>query len=430
MIALDRAGSGRRTPISREVDRRITFAGLVLAVAFAALGVASLALPVEIRLGTWLPLHLALAGAATTAIVAVLPFFTTALAGTPPANPWIRSFAIVLVAGGAVAVLTAHGHAVDLRAIALPSGTAFIVGLGFGAVAAFAPLRSPLARRWRSLEIAYAIALVDVSLGAGLATLLVAGQSDVASGWAHLKPAHAWLNLFGFLALTIVATLAHLAPTIAGSQIRRRRSIGIAIGSLAIGPPAIALAFIAGWDVVARIGGAVVACGGLAVAAHGWAVHADRGRWSTERGWHRLTGLSLLAGSGWFAVAALVAGGRTLALGIDPAGWAITPLLAPLVIGFVAQTLIGAGSHLLPSIGPGDSGRHARQRGILARFGVARVAALNAGCALSLLSVMAGSPAIGTLGGALIVGALGGAILLFAWAALPGGSVSAGSPMR
>ena len=430
IIALDRPGSGRRAPISRATDRRITFGGLVVAVAFAALGVASLALPIGIRLGTWLPMHLALAGAATTAIVAVLPFFTTALAGTPPAHPWIRSLAIVLVAGGAAAVLTAYGHPAGLGVLAVPAGSAFIGGLGLGAVAALAPLRSPLARHWRLLEVAYAIALVDVALGAGLATLLVTGQPDVVAGWANLKPAHAWINLFGFLSLTIVATLAHLAPTIAGSRIRRRRSIGLAIGSLAVGPPAIALAHVVGWDLVARIGGAVVAGGGLALAVHGWEVHRDRGRWTSERDWHRLTGLSVLAGTGWFAIAALVAGGRAIMLGIDPGAWTITPLLAPLVVGFVAQTLIGAGSHLLPSIGPGDTDRHAHQRAILATFSMPRVAILNLACALSLLGVVTASPAIGSLGGGLIVASLASAIVLFGWAALPGGSVSGAHPRR
>jgi len=429
-IALDRAGGGRRTPISRATDRRITFAGLLAALAFATSGLASLALPPAIRLGTWLPMHLTLAGAATAAIVAVLPFFTTALAGTAPANPWIRSLAIALVAGGTVAVLTAHGHPGDLQSLALPAGSAYVAGLGLGAVAALGPLRSPLARRWRLLELAYAIALVDVALGAGLATLLVAGQPDVAAGWVQLRPAHAWLNLFGFVSLTIVATVAHLGPTIAGSRIRRRPSIVIAIVALALGAPSIALAYAAGWDALARAGGTAVVVGGLAFAVHGWEIHRDRGRWTSELEWHRLTGSSLLLGSGWFAIAAGIAGGRTVALGVDPAAWIIGPLLAPLVIGFVAQTLIGAGSHLLPSIGPGDSERHAYQRRVLARASVPRLFALNAGCALSLLGAVAGTPAIGTLGGALIVGAVASAIVLFGWAALPDRSISGGSPTR
>ena len=55
---------------SREADRRITFGGLLVAAAMLGLAAASLALPAADRNGIWLPLHLALAGAAGTAIAA------------------------------------------------------------------------------------------------------------------------------------------------------------------------------------------------------------------------------------------------------------------------------------------------------------------------------------------------------------------------
>ena len=65
----------RPRPIRRDDDRAIALGGIVLAAVMLAL--AALA---EVRLalgGTvWLPLHLALAGAAGTAIASILPFFT------------------------------------------------------------------------------------------------------------------------------------------------------------------------------------------------------------------------------------------------------------------------------------------------------------------------------------------------------------------
>lgn len=47
-------------------------------------------LPESVRLGVWLPLHLALAGAATTAISGVMPFFSAAFAAAPPSDARLR----------------------------------------------------------------------------------------------------------------------------------------------------------------------------------------------------------------------------------------------------------------------------------------------------------------------------------------------------
>ncbi|MEK6719254.1 MAG: hypothetical protein AABZ33_01135 [Chloroflexota bacterium] len=429
IIELDRAGGARRrSPILRATDRRITFGGLVVAVAFLAVAGASLALPPSIRLGLWLPLHLALAGAATTAIAAVLPFFTAALAVASPVRPWIRIAGIVLVATGAAAAVTVYGHARGDVVPAVLAGGAFIAGVGFVAVAALAPLRGALGVRRRPIEIAYAVALADVGVGAALATLLLAGQRDIAADWPSIKPAHAWLNLLGFLSLTITATLVHLAPTIAGSQIRLRRAAPFAIAGLAVGPPLVAGGYLGGWDPLARVGGALVVGAGWALAIHGWQVQRDRARWTTEGAWHRLTSVSLLLGASWFAAAATVAGGRVVALGATPEAWSLQLFLAPLVVGFVVQVLIGAWSHLLPSIGPGDATRHALRRTILARWGIVRLVAINVGCGALWIGTVASWPVIGLIGTVLCVGAVGSAILLFAGAALTRASISAAAP--
>jgi hypothetical protein len=57
-----------------------------VAAAFLVAAAASLTLPAGATRGLWLPLHLALAGAATTAIAAVMPFFAAAFAAAPPAD--------------------------------------------------------------------------------------------------------------------------------------------------------------------------------------------------------------------------------------------------------------------------------------------------------------------------------------------------------
>ena len=418
MIDLDPAGSRTRVPISRATDRRITFAGMVVAVGYVVAALLSMALPERIRLGSWLPLHLVLAGAATTAIVSVLPFFTAALAAAQPARPTIRIAAIVLVGCGAISTMIVHGHGPVASAIGLAAGGAYIAGLGLAAVGVFSPIRRRIARRWRPLEIAYGIALANVAVGATIATLLLAGQPGVAASWISLKPAHAWLNLFGFVSLTVGATLVHLAPTIAGTRIVPRRSALVALAGLGVGPSAVALGYILGWDLLARLGAGIVTVGAVALAIHGWGVQRAATAWTTDREWHRFSGISMVAAVTWFAIGASVAGGRTIVSGIDIGTWTLTPILAPLIVGFVVQVLIGAWTHLLPAIGPGDPARHAQQRILLSRWGTSRLIGLNVGCLALWLGSVGAWPEVTAAGGLLSALSVAASLALFARAAI------------
>jgi len=414
--------------IARSTDRRIAFGGLAVAAVYLALAAASLLLPPAVRLGTWLPAHLALAGAAATAIAALLPFFTAALVAAPPARSAIRIAGIVLVAGGALGAMTVYGHAAREALPAALAGGSFIAGIGFVGVAAFAPLRRAVGPRRVLVELAYAVALVNVVVGATIATFLVGGNAAVAAAWGSLKPAHAWLNLVGFVGLVVVASLLHLAPTVAGTRMRPRPSGRLAVIGIAVGAPLVAAGFGFQLDGIARAGAAVVLAGGHGMLLHGIAVARDGspGRWTTDPGWHRLTGGALLAGQAWLAMGLLMAAARVLVDGASPAGWSLAPLLGPLLIGGVVQVLVGAMTHLLPAIGPGNPGRHAAQRALLGRAATGRLAMLNAGAALVTLGswpVAAG--AVGSAGGTLVaVGlaaagvAIGTSLALLAWAAI------------
>ncbi len=74
--------------------------GFLVAAVLAALAAAAGAAVVS----PWLPLHLALAGGASTAIAGVMPFFVAALAAGPPAGARLRGGAVALVAVGAALV--------------------------------------------------------------------------------------------------------------------------------------------------------------------------------------------------------------------------------------------------------------------------------------------------------------------------------------
>ncbi len=408
----------RREPIRRDTDRRITAAGLAVSATFLVLAIGSAFLPAPERRGTWLPVHLALPGAATVAIGAVLPFFIAALAAARPGRPAVRIAVLGLLASGALAV--SGGVGLGSGPLATAGGLLFIaglVGLGWLLVSilggALGPQRGLLPR-------AYAAAIANVIVGASLATLYVAGWGPVLATWAGLKPAHAWLNVFGFVGLVISATLVHLYPTVLGTRIALRRSVRLALGGLSVGPAGVALGYLLGSDPVARAGALIVLVGAAALLSFIGQAHRARGRWTTDAAWHRFSSWSLAAGAAWYAVGIVLAAARILGSGADPAGWTIDPVAAPLVTGFVLQVLVGSWTHLLPAVGPGDQPLHARQRAVLATAAQARFVALNAGVTLLAIGLPAGLTPFVIAGALATAGALSASVGLFARALLVG----------
>ncbi len=404
--------------ISRTDDRRITFGGLAVAAVLLGLALLSLGLPATVRVGAWLPLHLALAGSAATAVASLLPFFTAALSVAPPAGRSPRILGIAGIAGGAL--LVSGGVATGAPTLAVSGGLAYLAGLAAVAVATFAPLGSALGPRRPLVTRAYGVALACVAAGVALATGFLAGAEPIVERWVHLKPAHAWLNVVGALSLVVAATLIHLAPTVAGARIRPRSTARVAVVGLALGAPTIAVGIGQELDLVAQAGATVSIAGGLALVAHAIVVQRDRGRWTTDPAWHRMSAWSLLLAPAWLVVALGIAGGRSLVSGADPLAWDVGLVGSALAFGWFGQVLVGAWTHLLPAIGPGDPTSHARQRAILGRVAAVRIASLNGGTALATIGVGFGDTSLATAGIAVAAISLAAALALFAVAARVG----------
>ena len=368
---------------SRAADRQLTIAGLLVSAGFVAAAAVSLTLPDPVRRGIWLPLHLGLAAAAGTAIASVLPFFVASLSVAPPVARVVRSAAIASVAGGAS--IASLGVVADVQVLGLAGALSFIAGLGTLAVATFWPLRRSVGPRRPLVLAAYGAAIAQVAVGVALAGAMIAGYAPVVERWGLLKPAHAWLNVFGFLSVTVAATLVHLAPTVAGARIVPRRNAVAALVGLVAGAPLIALGLALGDDLVARIGAGAELVGAVALVTHALAVRRARGTWTTDPGWHRMTAWSLLVAPAWLLVAVGIAAGRILWLGAVPSAWSLSGITVPLAIGWILQVLIGAWSQLLPAIGPGDRATHGRQRANLGRAATGRLVALNLGVTLVVL---------------------------------------------
>lgn len=357
-------------------------------------------------LSPWLPLHLALAGGASTAIAGVMPFFVAALAAGAPAPARLRKAAVGFVAAGA-ALVAVRGIVPDAAWAPFLGGWLYLTGILWVALAVRMSGRRGLMMRRPIVSIGYTLALANIALGGLLGTLFVAGWSPVLERWAQLRPAHAWTNLVGFVSLVIVATLLHFLPTVLGGRIVPRRSAVTAVLGIAMGTPIVVVGLMLGLAPVAGGGAVLVVMGALAMAVEAVHVVRGRGRWTTDPGWHRYASVGLLAGVAWFVAGVTAATLLLLAHGTTAEAWS-TPLLgAPFALGWIAQVLMASWTHLLPSIGPGGPVEHARQRIVLGRVATPRLVALNVGTWL----LAAGWP-LGLVPAAVVGAGLAGAAVL------------------
>jgi nitrite reductase (NO-forming) len=253
---------------------------------------------------------------------------------------------------------------------------------------------------------AYTLALGNVALGAALGTLMVAGWLPVLERWALLRPAHAWTNLVGFVSLTVVGTLLHFLPTVLGTRIVPRPGAVVAVLGIAMGSPVVVAGLLFASSPIVGGGAFLTLAGAGALAVEVVLVARARGRWTTDPGWHRLTGVGLIAGVAWFVVGAGIAAVRLLAVGAAPDAWSTALVGAPLALGWVVQILIASWSHLLPAIGPGGPRDHAARRVVLGRLATPRLVALNVGTGLIAVGWPAGLAPLGAAGAALALAAV------------------------
>ncbi len=399
---------------------------MAIAIIYLITALLAALLPAEVRRAAWLPLHLALAGGATSAIAGVLPYFTSAFAAAPPADRWLRTAALAGVSIGALSV--AAGVAGDQMALAVGGGVGFVGGIGLTGIAAIRPLSQGLGPSRGLVTQGYLVALAEVGLGASIATLYLAGWPPVVAAWAQLMPAHAWLNLIGFVSLVIATTLLHFFPTVIGARIARRPSTTITVVGLAAGAPIVALGFAIGSDTVARLGAIGVALGAAGLAAYAGQSWRTRASWTTDPGWHRYAMGGLVSAIAWFEVGIAIAAGRVLVFGAYPGGWSVEAVAGPLVGGWIALTIMASATHLIPAIGPGDPRAHGRQRQLLGRASTLRLAVINVGVAVLSVGLLTGIGALDLAGFVGVASGLGATAVLIGTAIRIGikGAVSSG----
>jgi nitrite reductase (NO-forming) len=389
--------------------------------AWLTLAALSLLLPEPDRLGLWLPLHLALAGAVSTAIAGAMQNFALTLSAAPGPAAWVVGAQFAGVTAGAA--LIALGYPAGRSALVAAGGVAFV---GAALLLGWLVLRARrigLNRRHTLPLAMYLAAVATVVAGGTFGALIGAGVIDDPLGWLALRQAHLSLNVLGWASLTIAGTLVTLLPTVL--RVRMPAWHGAATGvALAGGVTVVATGLAARSTPLAAVGGATYAAGALGVAWMAVNVLRTPRRWPVP-----LAAKHLLPALGWFVLGSILLV-PALAGGASAFAAFRRPFLAIFVVGWVLQTLLGAWLYLLPMARPGHPDDRRRQLAAIEFGGRLQVAALNVGVGLLAL---AGAGWVGATAGAIGSGlalAGGGIALVKAWAFGPLGRVPGVSTRR
>lgn len=348
--------------------------GLIPAGYLAALVVLAFAHPL-LPTWRWLAIHLLLLGATSNAVLIWSAHFASAILRLPAA-PRRRGEALRLVClnAGVAAVLSGAPWVGVGGAVAI-----------FGAIAGHlwwlaAHLRSALPARF-AITVRYYLAATTallIGIPAG-AWMLVA--DDAAKPRVLLFHAH--VNLLGWIMLTILGTILTLWPTVLrtrmddGAEAVSRATLPTAVAGLVL----LAVGVLAWWPVLAAAGLLT-----FAVAVLRTAVPA--GRAARHKPPDSFAAWSIAAGVGWLLVALGVDAVTLLtAAGPDAAADGFGAALTPLLVGSVAQILLGALAYLLPMVLGGGPILVRERTAALDRHWPQRVAMTNTALAVFLLPV-------------------------------------------
>ncbi|HEU4360488.1 MAG TPA: multicopper oxidase domain-containing protein [Mycobacterium sp.] len=285
----------------------------------------------------WLAIHALLLGAATNAIVIWSGHFTTTLCRVPDRPAWHLAAKLAVLNVAVVAAL-----------IGVWSDAERITGVAGAVVAAVAAVHGAelVAMKKAALSARFAY-LVDFYLAAIVALLIgAAAGASMALGidrwYARLWATHVHVLLFGWIGFTVVGTLFTLWPTTNREKITPRsyRLAHRTLPALAVGLGVVVVGLLAGSAWLSVIGFGCYAVGvGVAVVAL-WPRRRPIG----------LPSWMLAAATSWLGVAvAIELIGLIATRSVDALPALVENTVIPLlVVGFVAQILLGALTELLP----------------------------------------------------------------------------------
>lgn len=314
----------------------------------------------------WLGIHLLLLGAVTNAILVWSAHFSAAILRIPvPPRRRAEAARLGLLNAGVIGVLA--GGAADRPWVGV--GGAVLV---FGAIAAHLWWLAAEVRRALPARFAVTVHYYLAAAGA-LLTGIPAGAVMLVAAGPRLLLFHSHVNLLGWVVLTVLGTLLTFWPTVLrtrmddGAVAAARTGLPVAVGGLLL----VGLGALLWWPAVAVAGLAAFAAAVVVTAVP--AVRAARSRPPAS-----FASWSIAAGGGWLLVA----------LGLDAyaVGTATTPdaaadrfggVLVALLIGAVAQILLGSLAYLLPMVLGGGPAVVRDRTERLDRHGAQRVTMAN-----------------------------------------------------
>ncbi|MFD8005347.1 multicopper oxidase domain-containing protein [Streptomyces mirabilis] len=382
-------------------SRHLTAHALVAA--WVALALLAASAQQTLPVARWLAIHQFLLGAATTAIVVWSEHFAVAMLHAPlPERRWSNA-RLAGVNIGVVGVL--RGVWADLPVLTGTGCMLLVTAITGHLVVLVRMGRGALGGRLAPIASYYRAAAAALITGAVLGWLLATGKAGP-QHYSELRLAHVHVTLLGWIGMPVLGTLFMLWPTVLGVRLAERttrlarRVLALTGGGLLTAVAGLA----AGWRPAAVLGIAGYAVG-VAVAVQLFArTVRRRPAISAAAAW------MLAAAAAWLCVGVVadlvVLAVRPLAAVQDDIG----SLVPVLLVGLVAQVLIGALTYLLPIVLASGPKERAALRAVLERCWMPRLAALNLGVAL--LGLPLPDP-VGTAG-VLLAGAAGTTFLALA----------------
>ena len=339
----------------------------------------------ELLMPRWLMIHLLLLGAATHAILVWSQYFSFALLRSRASLADRRRENIRLILANVGAAMVLVGVPVNLWPVTLIGACALVIAVAWHAISIALRLRRSLPGSFGRTVRFYIVAAVFLVAGATIGTIIALGESS--SGFVL---AHAIVNLFGWIGLTVAGTVVTLWPTI----LRTRADEHAARGS------AQALPLLAGGVVVAAVGSMlgwapVVGAGVMIYLAGLVVIGLSLARAAKQTPPRSFAALSVAAALLWWIGALVwIIASMVFALlrgdGFLETATLIRSAVPFLAAGFVAQVLLGALSYLIPVVLGGGPGPVRVGTAGFDHLGPLRIAVANVGlfvCALPVSSV-------------------------------------------
>lgn len=339
----------------------------------------------EIPFPRWLMIHLLLLGAITHAILVWSQYFSYALLRTRATVAERRTQNIRLTLSNLGAVLICFGIPTQVWAVTLAGVALLVTAVLWHAVSIFLRSRKSLAGRFGRTVHYYIASAALLTVGAVLGAIIARGDAS------NLVLAHAVLNVFGWIGVTVAGTLVTLWPTILRTKADDHATTGAvrALPALVAGVLTAAAGFVFELMSVVALGLAAYLAGLLLISVSLW-------RAARRAAPESFAALSVGAAFVWWIgiTAVLLVAAVTAAItgsGHESLSDLFRQAVPYLVAGFAAQVLIGALSYLIPVVLGG--GPTPVRVGTIAfdRLGMLRVCVANLAlgvCALPVSSVM------------------------------------------